>query len=89
MTQISLNIYENESFIFPYEKELQTQIISKFAATHITAGDRDRTFVTSQNPHGKEPCGLTFFSGPISAPLSCDEELAYLLNIIEFYSSDF
>jgi hypothetical protein len=55
----------------------------------LTAGDRDRTFETSHNPHGKEPCGLTFFFGPTSDPLSCDEELAYLLNIIEFYSSDF
>jgi len=36
------------------QKKLQTQINSKFTANHITAGDRDRTFLTSQNPHGKE-----------------------------------
>ena len=55
----------------------------------ITAGDRDRTFVASQNPHGKEPCGLTFFSGPISDPLSYDKGYAYLLNIIVFFRTDF
>ena len=44
------------------------------------AGDRDRTFEASQNPHGKEPCGLTFFFGPISDPLSYDKGYSYLLN---------
>ena len=46
----------------------------------LIAGDRDRTFVTSHNPHRKEPCGLTFFFGPISDPLLYDKGYSYLLN---------
>ena len=72
-----LKVVQNQKALL---KRLQTQINSKFTANQITAGDRDRTFVTSHIPHGNVPCGLTFNFGPISDPLSYDKGYSYLLN---------
>ena len=40
-------------------KKLQAQKISKFTAIHITAGDRDRTFLRLANTDRKEAGGFT------------------------------
>ena len=75
-----------------YILAIQLALYSTFRVGELRAlrfEDLDRTFATSQNPHGKEPCGLTFLFGPISDPLSRNKGCSYLQNIIEFYSSDF
>ena len=51
-------------------KKLQTQMLSKLTAIHITAGDRDRTFPILVSLDGKELGGLTFYFEPTSEP-SC------------------
>ena len=49
---------------------MNTKKRSISASLHITAGDRDRTFLVLVSLDGKELGGLTFYSEPTSEP-SC------------------